>query len=62
MSLNRYIILSALTGFIFSAISCVPLAVGAAAGYVAHDQGYRVQPPVKKTEQAEPNDSYNPNY
>lgn len=29
--------------------SCVPLAVGAAAGYVAHDEGYRVQNPIKKT-------------
>lgn len=28
--------------------SCVPLAVGAAAGYVAHDQGYRVRNPVTK--------------
>jgi hypothetical protein len=30
--------------------SCLPLAAGAAAGYVAHDQGYRVQSPIKKTE------------
>ena len=29
--------------------SCVPLAVGAAAGYVAHDEGYRVRNPIKKT-------------
>ena len=28
--------------------SCVPLAVGAAAGYVAHDEGYRVQSPITK--------------
>ena len=28
--------------------SCVPLAVGAAAGYVAHNEGYRVQSPVRK--------------
>ena len=26
--------------------SCVPLAVGAAAGYVARDQGYGVQNPI----------------
>lgn len=26
--------------------SCVPLAVGAAAGYVGHKEGYRVQSPV----------------
>lgn len=30
--------------------SCVPLAVGAAAGYVAHDQGYRVRNPITKSE------------
>jgi hypothetical protein len=29
--------------------SCIPLAVGAAAGYVAHEEGYRVQSPIKKT-------------
>jgi hypothetical protein len=29
--------------------SCLPLAVGAAAGYVAHDEGYRVQSPIRKT-------------
>jgi hypothetical protein len=28
--------------------SCVPLAVGAAAGYVAHEEGYRVQSPVTR--------------
>jgi hypothetical protein len=31
--------------------SCLPLAAGAAAGYVAHDQGYRVQAPLKQTGQ-----------
>jgi len=30
--------------------SCVPLAVGAAAGYVAHDEGYRVRNPITKHE------------
>jgi hypothetical protein len=30
--------------------SCVPLAVGAAAGYVAHDEGYRVRNPITKQE------------
>ena len=29
--------------------SCVPLAVGAAAGYVAHEEGYRVRNPITKT-------------
>lgn len=28
--------------------SCLPLAAGAAAGYVAHKEGVRVQSPVKK--------------
>ena len=28
---------------IFSLASCLPLAAGAAAGYVAHEEGYRVQ-------------------
>lgn len=30
--------------------SCLPLAAGAAAGYIAHDEGYRVTNPIKKTE------------
>lgn len=30
--------------------SCVPLAVGATAGYVAHKEGYRVRNPVTKSE------------
>jgi hypothetical protein len=30
--------------------SCLPLAAGAAAGYIARDEGYRVQSPIKKTE------------
>jgi len=29
--------------------SCLPLAAGAAAGYVARDNGYRVQSPVSKS-------------
>jgi hypothetical protein len=33
---------------ISSATSCLPLAVGAAAGYVAHDEGYRVENPISK--------------
>ena len=28
--------------------SCVPLAVGAAGGYVAHEEGYRVRNPITK--------------
>ena len=30
--------------------SCLPLAAGAAAGYIARDEGYRVQSPIKKTD------------
>lgn len=37
--------------------SCVPLAVGAAAGYVARDNGYEVQSPIKKKE-ADQGDDY----
>jgi hypothetical protein len=37
--------------------SCVPLAVGAAAGYVARDNGYEVQSPIKKKDQGENYDS-----
>ena len=33
---------------ILSLASCVPLAIGAGAGYVAHKEGYRVQTPVTK--------------
>jgi hypothetical protein len=29
--------------------SCIPLAAGAAAGYIAHDEGYRVNSPIHKT-------------
>jgi hypothetical protein len=29
--------------------SCLPLAAGAAAGYIAHEEGYRVQSPIKKS-------------
>lgn len=29
--------------------SCLPLAAGAAVGYVAHEEGYRVTNPIKKT-------------
>jgi hypothetical protein len=55
MTKLRLASLVALSAFAFSMTSCVPLAVGAAAGYVAHDNGYRVQSPVKKTDDG---DSY----
>jgi hypothetical protein len=42
------LLLSALAASLFP--SCVPLAVGAAAGYVAHGEGYRVRNPITKEE------------
>jgi hypothetical protein len=38
--------LSAIT--LIGASSCLPLAAGAAAGYIAHDEGYRVSNPISK--------------
>jgi hypothetical protein len=35
---------------ISSTTSCLPLAAGAAAGYIAHDQGLRVQNPITRAE------------
>ena len=51
ITMKRYtliLMLLACAASLFS--SCVPLAVGAAAGYVAHDEGYRVRNPVTKEE------------
>lgn len=31
--------------------SCLPLAAGAAAGYVAHEEGYRVRNPITQTDE-----------
>ena len=42
-------VLCVLAAAVCTLTSCVPLAVGAAAGYVAHEEGYRVQSPIKKT-------------
>ena len=36
--------------FLFGLSSCLPLAAGAAVGYVAHDEGYRVTNPIKKVD------------
>jgi hypothetical protein len=60
---NRLTLLfAAVAVFAISSTSCVPLAVGAAAGYVAHDEGYRVQSPIKKTEERQAYEEENPNY
>lgn len=34
--------------------SCIPLAAGAAGGYLMHKEGYRLQSPVKKSEKPAP--------
>ena len=34
--------------------SCIPLAAGAAGGYLMHKEGYRFQSPVKKGEKPAP--------
>ena len=47
----RRIAYFSLTALALMAISsCLPLAAGAAAGYVAHDEGYRLRNPVKKVD------------
>ncbi len=46
----NFIILLSLAFAVSVVSSCIPLAVGAAAGYVAHKEGYRVQSPIKKDE------------
>ena len=50
--MSRLSILWTVSAALLSLISssCVPLAVGAAAGYVARDNGYEVQSPIKKKE------------
>ena len=48
--MKKYLLAVLLVATCVSTVSsCIPLAVGAAAGYVAHDEGYRVRNPIKKT-------------
>lgn len=47
MKLNIIRLLFVVVGAV-SISSCLPLAAGAAAGYVARDQGYRVQSPLTR--------------
>ena len=49
--LNKLVPGLLLAGMVIGLNSCLPLAAGAAAGYIAHDQGYRVQSPLKKTDE-----------
>lgn len=48
LSTKRIILFSLSSLCLFGISSCLPLAAGAAAGYVAHDEGYRVDNPIKK--------------
>lgn len=47
---NRAVLMGLCALTILGASSCLPLAAGAAAGYIAHDEGYRVSNLVHKTE------------
>jgi hypothetical protein len=47
----KRIALFTIAGFTISGFSsCLPLAAGAAVGYVAHEEGYRVTNPIKKVD------------
>jgi hypothetical protein len=48
MKRNLLILLLLSAGFSALLSSCLPLAAGAAAGYVAHKEGYRVHNPLTK--------------
>ncbi|QTN32825.1 hypothetical protein HZ994_10950 [Akkermansiaceae bacterium] len=48
LSFRQFALLSTASIALFGLSSCLPLAAGAAVGYVAHDEGYRVQNPIKK--------------
>jgi hypothetical protein len=49
--MNQRVILYFSAAIIISCMSsCLPLAAGAAAGYIAHDQGLRVQNPITRAE------------
>jgi hypothetical protein len=49
IKLNKTVLLGLCALAILGSSSCLPLAAGAAAGYVAHDEGYRVSNPIHKT-------------
>lgn len=47
---RKHLILLLLTAGLSTLLSsCLPLAAGAAAGYVAHKEGYRVNSPIHKS-------------
>lgn len=48
-TMKQRIFFFAVAAIVISSLSsCLPLAAGAAAGYIAHEEGYRVQSPVTK--------------
>jgi len=49
-NLCKFAILSVAGCAFLGLSSCLPLAAGAAAGYIAHEEGYRVTNPIKKVE------------
>ena len=45
---NRFIRILSAVSLMLITTSCVPLAIGAAGGYILNEEGYKVQSPVKK--------------
>ncbi|MBC7979142.1 MAG: hypothetical protein H7Y36_01100 [Armatimonadetes bacterium] len=50
INFSRIALLGAAGLVLLGMSSCLPLAAGAAVGYVAHDEGYRLRNPIKKVE------------
>jgi hypothetical protein len=50
ISMRRLALFSTAALALLGLSSCLPLAVGAGAGYIAYDEGYRVTNPIKKVE------------
>jgi len=48
MKIKLFTLLLAAAAIATLSSSCVPLAAGAAVGYVAHKEGYRVHSPISK--------------
>jgi len=46
--IRRIALFTGVGAVILSLSGCLPLAAGAAGGYVAHKEGYRVQAPVTR--------------
>lgn len=46
--MGQLTIITALAALVSLSTSCVPLAIGAAGGYILNEEGYKVQSPVTK--------------